>query len=109
MKFIVFLGNLSVGHHVTLYSSVNYCVLLIPFYTFSHYAMSFTPHTHLWIYEVLGLSIGSCLPICESGKSLSKVKDKQGEVTWNGLIFVWPCVTDTDNIENQLDATVTVY
>ena len=25
------------------------------------------------------------------------------------LIFVWLCITDTNNIDNQLDATITVY
>ena len=25
------------------------------------------------------------------------------------LIFVWPSITDTNNINNQLDATITVY
>jgi len=25
------------------------------------------------------------------------------------LIFVWPCITDTIKINNQLDATITTY
>ena len=25
------------------------------------------------------------------------------------LIFVWPCIIDTNNIDNQPDATITVY
>jgi hypothetical protein len=26
-----------------------------------------------------------------------------------GLIFAWPCIIDINNIDNQLDATVTAY
>jgi hypothetical protein len=29
--------------------------------------------------------------------------------TASSLIFVWPCIIDTNNIDNQLDATITVY
>ena len=30
--------------------------------------------------------------------------------TWRvSLVFVWPCIIDTNNIDSQLDATITVY
>ena len=25
------------------------------------------------------------------------------------LIFAWPCIVDTNNVDNQLDTTITVY
>jgi hypothetical protein len=58
--------------NIELYISVNYCMLLIPYYTFSHYTMSVTPPHPLQIYEALGLSIGSFLPVCDQGNSCPK-------------------------------------
>jgi hypothetical protein len=59
-------------------------MLLIQFYTFSHYTVFYSP-CPVQMYVVVVLSIEGFLPVCESGKFVSKVKDENGEVMWNGV------------------------
>jgi hypothetical protein len=71
--------------------------------------------------EWAGSRWGQVLGRCECGnkypgpiiKGISWLAENlltsQARLCSTGLIFVWPCIIETNNIDNQLDATVMVY
>jgi hypothetical protein len=53
-------------------------------------------------------SLGPSSP-CFLACLILNINSLQSFVTSESLIFVWPCIIDTNNIDNQLNATITVH
>ena len=60
----------------------------------TEYSSSYTYKTHLCLH---GLLQGKILPF------------KRHQILLVNLMFVWPCIFDINNVEDQLDVPITIY